>query len=103
MCSLEFPDLEREIHLPYVDDGVLVFGIHDGESQDDLSVFIETTDVTFPLVADRGTLLRLAFPEGIIAPYPRDVIVDKDLTIRMIRSSFDADEMVTLIDELLEE
>ncbi len=87
--------------MPYLDDDVLVFGIHQGENPNLLLAFQAQTGVTFPLVADQGTQWQLAYPEGVGYPYPRDVIVGKDGTVRSIRNSFDVDEMTSLVEELL--
>lgn len=85
------------------DRGVLVVGIHRGEPADDLADFVEQTGVTFPIRADRSTLQRLAFPPGVGYPYPRDVVIGKDLTVRSIRNGFNAQEMQALVERLLAE
>jgi len=41
---------------------------------------------------------RFQFPPGVGYPFPRDVVIGKDLTVRAIKSSFDA-----LIEQLLAE
>ncbi len=80
-----------------------MYGIHQGESADLLLDFRTQTGVTFPLVRDESTLWRFAFPAGVGYPYPRDVVVGTDGTIRSIRNSFNAAEMTALVEELLEE
>lgn len=82
---------------------MLVFGLYSGESQSSLDDFAEQTGVTFPLVKDKGTLYAFAFPEGVGYPYPRDVVIGKDLTVRSIKNSFDSNEMEALIQQLLAE
>jgi len=82
---------------------VLVYGLYSGESPDLLQDFREQTGVTFPLLPHQGSLSQFSFPPGVGYPYPRDIVVGKDGTIRSIRNSFDVDEMTALINELLAE
>jgi len=91
------------VHQVYADDGVLVFGIHQGDSADLLIDFRVQTGVSFPLLRDEGTLTRFAFPSGVGYPYPRDIVVGKDGVIRSIKNSFNVPEMTALIDELIAE
>jgi len=99
------PDIDESVHQTYADDPVLAYGLY-GISEDPNSIadFAEQTGVLMPLVPDsEGTLGDLAFPAGVGFPYPKDVIVGKDLRIRSIRNSYNADEMEALIEELLAE
>lgn len=61
------------------------------------------TGVTFPILQDRGTQYRVAFPRGVGYPYPRDVVVGKDLRIHAIRNSFNVTEVRALVERLLAE
>lgn len=97
------PDLEATIWQPFRAQGVYVVGIHNGEDPAELAAFVEQTGVTFPIVEDRGTQFRIAFPTGVGYPYPRDVVVGKDLRIHSIRNSFNADEVEALVRRLLAE
>ncbi len=97
------PDLDAAIHLPYADDDVLVYGVYSGEDPAAIADFKEQTGVTFPLLQDTGSFSTLAFPAGVGFPYPRDVIIGKDLSIRSIRNSFNPEESDALIVELLAE
>ncbi len=97
------PDLEAALWQPFRDRGVLVIGIHSGEPAGDLADFVEQTGITFPVVGDRGTRQRLAFPPGVGYPYPRDVVIGKDLTVHAIRNSFNVQEMQSLVERLLAE
>lgn len=87
----------------YQDQGVLVYGLHQDEVQMRLDDFIEQTGITFPVVADEDTLQKLDFPIGVGYPYPRDVVIGKDLRIYSIKNSFDVEEMDALIQQLLDE
>lgn len=97
------PDIDATIYQAYKDQGVLVYGIHPNESPQQLAAFLEQTGVSFPLVADNGTKGQFAFPPGVGYPYPRDVVIGKDLTVRSVKNSFNVAEMDSLIQQLLNE
>ena len=81
-----------------------MFGIHRGEEAERLADFREQTGVDFPMVFDsEGTLSDFAFPPGVGYPYPKDIVVGKDLTVRSIRASFNVSEMDALVQQLLAE
>ncbi len=83
---------------------MLVFGLQSGESAAALAAFVKQTGVTFPIVADKNyTLSKFAFPAGVGYPYPRDVVVDKNLHVRAIRNSYNAKEVEALVQKLLAE
>jgi len=98
------PDLETSIWAKYKNKGVLVYGLHPGENAKQLADFIKQTGITFPVKSDvAGTLSSFAFPPGVNYPYPRDVIVDKNLKVRAIRNSFNVKEVEALVKKLLAE
>jgi hypothetical protein len=82
---------------------VVVYGLHPGEPLKERNDFIQQTGVTFPIVNSNNTLYHFDFAPGVGFPYPRDVIVGKDLTVRSIKNSFDIEETKQLIDQLLAE
>lgn len=97
MCVLEFPDLERDIHAAYVDDGVTVIGVNTGglAGGDDaarIQSFIEQANVTFPVVMDRGQTVTYASGLGI-SPFPTDLVIDRDGVIRYLRTEYDPDAL----------
>lgn len=95
------PDIDAAIYRKLKDQGVRVFGIHPGDPPAQVAAFVEQTGVTFPIVANQGTLSQIVFPDGVGYPYPRDVVVGKDLRVRSIRNSFNAVETRELIEKLL--
>ncbi len=98
------PDLETSIWSKYKNQGVLIYGLHGGESAKALADFIKQTGITFPVKLDTsGTLSKFAFPPGVNYPYPRDVIIGKDLKVRSIRNSFNVKEVDALVQKLLKE
>ena len=97
------PDIDRDIYRQYPADQVLVIGIHPGDPIDLVQTFQEQTQIAFPLVADQGTRTLFSWPYGVGYPYPRDIVIGKDGTIRSIRNSFNSEEMTALIDALVAE
>lgn len=97
------PDIDRDIYRQYPGSQVLVYGIHPNDPVDLVQDFQEQTQVAFPLVPDQGTRTLYSWPYGVGYPYPRDIVIGKDGTIRSIRNSFNSDEMTALIDELVAE
>ena len=96
------PDIDASLWKPYQQQGLLVFGLHRGENPEALQNFVEQTGVSFPVVVDQNsTLGDFSFPPGVGYPYPRDVVIDKNLVVRAIRNSFDVDEMTALVQSLL--
>lgn len=82
---------------------MLVYGLHPAEDPGLLAAFVEQTGITFPLKGDQNTLGRFAYPSGVGYPFPRDVVIGKDLTIRLIKNSFNVDDLDALVQTLLAE
>ena len=80
-----------------------MFAIHPGDPPEQIAAFVEQTGITFPVVADEGTVTEFVFPQGVGYPYPRDVIIGKDLTVRSISNSFNPAHTEQLIEQLLDE
>mgnify|MGYP000220795759 CR=1 FL=1 len=109
MCSLEFPDIETKLWQRYNDrDDVLVLGmagpgVFGTESAETVGAFQEQTQVSFPLLLQDTTRSKLAFSDAAISPYPLDVILDRDGTIRYLRREFDVGAMEATLEQLLAE
>ena len=108
MCSLEFPDIETEIWQEFRDEGVIVLGLSGGglfgrESAATINAFVEQTGVTFPILRGDQTYFEYDVPDGTISPFPLDVIIDRDGTIRYLRHEFDGAAMADTVQRLLAE
>lgn len=55
------------------------------------------------LADQQGTVSKFTFPSGVSYPYPRDIIIDKNLKVRAIRNSFNLKEVEALVQQLLKE
>ena len=80
-----------------------MYGVQSGESASLVAAFVEQTGITFPVVSGGGTLRLFDFPPGVSYPYPRDIVIGKDLRVRSIRNSFNVQEMDALVQQLLAE
>lgn len=78
-------------------------GLFGTESASTVGAFAEQTQVTFPLLLDDTTRGLLARSDSSISPYPLDVVLDRDGTIRYLRREFDVTAMQATIEQLLEE
>lgn len=74
------------------------------ESEEDVLAFIEQTQCTFPMVWDQtpNTMQQFAFPPAI-SPYPRQVVLGKDGTIKYLNSDYDEDALRNAIEAALAE
>ena len=96
-------DIQSTIHEAFAGQPVLVYGLHPNEPPKLLADFVEQTGLTFPIVADPGSVWQFNFSAGTPYPYPRDVIIDKNGVVRSVKATFDVDETVDLIEQLLAE
>ena len=97
------PDIEQSIHLPFSDQDLLVYGLYGSEYPEDLQDFADQVQVTFPLIDNHDTRASFNYPVGVGYPYPRDIVIGKDLTVHAIRNNFDVEEMTALVEALLAE
>ena len=99
-------DIESALWQKYKDQDVLIYGLHStSESPQLIADFVEQAGLTYPVLGDQAfTKGAFAFPrQGTGFPFPRDVVLGKDLTVRSLKSSFDVREMDDLIEQLLAE
>ncbi len=109
MCSLEFPDIDKQIYRTRKNKGVEVIGINPGklmlggEGPVTVKMFAKQTDITFPIGFDKGRSY-LNFRMGkAISPFPLDVIIDKRGKVRYVKRRYDLASMRAMVDKLLAE
>lgn len=74
-----------------------------GVTDETIVAFAEQTGVTFPVMRDSaGTYFEYDVVQES-APFPLDVIVDKNGVVRYIAERFDPDEIEATINELIAE
>ena len=94
------PDIDEHIWDVYRDRGVLVYGLHADDDPQLLADFVEQTGITFPIVHSQLTILDFDFPV-VGYPFPRQVLIDKNRTVRDIKHDLDVQTLATDIDALL--
>ena len=72
-----------------------------GESPATVAQFKAQTGVTFPLLLNDATYNQYANPDGMITPYPLDVIAGGDGTIVYLRHELDAVAMEQSIQQAI--
>lgn len=65
--------------------------------------FVEQTGVSFPVVFDEEGTYREYDRAEATAPYPLDVIVDREGVVRYVAAEYDAEAMHRVVVELLGE
>jgi peroxiredoxin len=74
-----------------------------GDNTAIMQAFADQTQVTFPIGTDIYSSYQSYAVGGSISPFPLDVIIDQDGNIAYLSRQFNADEMVTVIEGLLNE
>jgi peroxiredoxin len=80
--------------------GVNGGGLLGGDDGPRIDAFIRQTGVTFPVVMDQGQT-QLYDQGPAISPYPVDVVIDRDGTIRAIFTEYDADALLEAVNDAL--
>ncbi len=75
-------------------------GLFGTESSVTVQAFKEQTGVTFPLLLNDSSYFEYA-RSSAISPFPLDVILDGEGTIRYLQREFDGDAMRDTIESLL--
>ena len=108
MCSPELSDFETSIWQEF-DQEVLVLGIINTSSQNQINQFVAENSLTFPIVYDPGSpggvqggdTYDLYYLPNDGSPYPRDFIIDQDGVIQYANNEIDTDWMIAIIENLL--
>jgi len=102
VCSLEFPDLERDIHQAFAG-RLTVIGVATGsfgEDEDTLASFLEQTGVTFDVVWDRDTYGTYDWPAAS-SPFPRQALLDADGRVVYLASEHRADDLLAAVESVV--
>jgi peroxiredoxin len=105
VCRAEMPELERQVHQVYSDQGFTLIGVDYDEAIDKVTEFASATGITYPIAPDPGGLVfhSIAAPKSGVT---RNVVIDRKGTIRFLTRLYDPQEfeaMVNIIEELIQE
>ena len=89
------------------DEGFTVLGVNPGglgggETEDNVLDFVSQTGATFPVVWDDGGYDDFAWGPSI-APFPRDVLIARDGTVRYLATEYQAAALEGAIEAALAE
>ena len=108
VCANHLPDVEERFWQAYRDKGLEVVALNPRETTDqigDVHAYCENIVVSFPLGIEEPASTYAAVTQNFVGPnpFPVDVIVGKDGTVRYASHEYDPDAMAAVIEQLLEE
>ncbi|MDI3290830.1 redoxin domain-containing protein [Polyangium sp. 15x6] len=108
VCANHLPDVEERFWQSYRDKGLEIVALNPRETSDkigDVQAYCENIRVSFPLGIEEPASTYAAVTTNFVGPnpFPVDVIVGKDGTVRYASHEYDPDAMAAVIEELLAE
>lgn len=108
VCANHLPDVEERFWQSYRDKGLEIVALNPRETTDkigDVQAYCENLVVSFPLGIEEPASTYAAVTTNFVGPnpFPVDVIVGKDGTVRYASHEYDPDAMTAVIEELLAE
>ena len=91
VCIQEMPHLEKEIWLPFKDEGLMLIGIDRDEPLEVVKKFKKQTGITYPLALDPAANHFSKFAHKN-AGVTRNIVIDKKGNIAFLTRLFDKDE-----------
>ena len=103
--------METTIWQPYQDNDVIMLGIINTSSQNQINSFVEENSITFPILFDPGSsggvqggdTYDLYYMPNDGSPYPRDFVVDQEGIIVYANNEIDTEWMLYVLEELVGE
>ena len=103
--------METAIWQPYQDNGVIMLGIINTSSQNQINSFVEENSITFPILFDPGSSGGVQggdtyddyYMPNDGSPYPRDFIIDQEGVIQYANNEIDTEWMLYVLEELVGE
>ena len=91
VCIQEMPHLEKEVWLPFKDEGLMLIGIDRDEPLEVVKKFKKQTGITYPLALDPGAKHFSKFAHKN-AGVTRNILIDKKGNIAFLTRLFEKDE-----------
>ncbi len=103
-CQDEMPQLEAHIWQAFKNQGLVVLGVDLKEDLGPVKLFAVNNNITFPLAIDQtGEVFRAYAGGDAVTNVPYNVIIDKNQKIRYSQTGYKENEMITLIQDLLQQ
>ena len=101
--------METAIWQPYQDNDVIMLGIINTSSQNQINSFVEENSITFPILFDPGSSGGVQggdtyddyYMPNDGSPYPRDFIIDQEGIIQYANNEIDTEWMLYVLEELV--
>ena len=101
--------METAIWQPYQDNNVIMLGIINTSSQNQINSFVEENSITFPILFDPGSSGGVQggdtyddyYMPNDGSPYPRDFIIDQEGIIQYANNEIDTEWMLYVLEELV--
>ena len=93
--------MEVSLWQKYQDQGLVVWGIGSQDSQQNLEVFAEQMDISFPILIDEDGSVHAQYNPGKVGTnsvYPQDWIIGVDGTLVYVNTEYEPDEMQAIIE-----
>ena len=106
VCVPEMADLETAVWRELEDDGLVMWGLNPGRGDDaqDVRIFAEQLDLTFPLMFDDIDYWRqFERSDDAISAFPIQVLIGRDGTLRLVRRRYERQVLVDAIERALAE
>jgi len=106
VCVPEMADLETAIWREYKERGLVMWGLNPGrgDSPEDVRIFAEQLDLTFPLMFDDiDYWQQFERSDDAISAFPIQVLIGRDGTIRLVRRRYERQFLVDAIERALDE
>ncbi len=101
--------METAIWQTYQNEDVIMLGIINTSSQNQINNFVEENSITFPILFDPGSSGGVQggdtyddyYMPNDGSPYPRDFIIDKEGIIQYANNEIDTEWMLYVLEELI--
>ena len=101
--------METAIWQPYQDNNVIMLGIINTSSSNQINSFVEENSITFPILFDPGSSGGVQggdtyddyYMPNDGSPYPRDFIIDQEGIIQYANNEIDTEWMLYVLEELV--
>ena len=106
VCVPEMSDLETAVWRPLRDRGLVMWGLNPGrgDSLQDVSVFAEQLDLTFPLMFDTVDYWeQFERSDDAISAFPIQVLIDRRGKVRLVRRRYERGVLLEAIERALSE
>lgn len=97
-CRIEMPEFQRA-YTEYFDHGLVIVGVNNGETADQIGSFRDEFGLTFPLLLDESTAVQEQFA---ILSYPSTLVIDRNgVIVAHHYGALTSEQIVTLVAESL--